>query len=91
MDLTMESRAYIILSVSADENKENIDIYGKHAMLLCKACFDLNVKIPTSGGSSNIQQKDSSTRKTEEENNPKNAVENLFIVCYIRPYIEGGM
>lgn len=52
--------------VSAEEIKTRRDVGGKNPLLVCRACFDLNVKIPTSGGSSNKRQKKSQQKKRKK-------------------------
>lgn len=42
--------------VSNTEIKESRDIGGKNPLLICCECFNNNIKIPTSGGSSNSRE-----------------------------------
>ena len=52
---TIYSSKQDILSTNEIENNRNIG--GNNSLLVCRPFFGLNVKIPTSGGSSSSRQK----------------------------------
>ena len=54
--------------VTREEIIDNIDVQGYNPLLVCRTCFDYNIKIPTSGGCGKRQHrsKENITKKKRQ-------------------------
>ena len=63
--------------VSADEIRKVRNMGGKNPLLVCRYCFDKGIKIPSSGGRTNMNEKKDQTKQTKKRQIDKHVQQGI--------------